>query len=44
MFRFANPEYLWLLALLPLLLLWRGHEGAVACLVGVDNAWARGRE
>ncbi len=27
MFRFANPHYLWLLALLPLLLIWRGRRG-----------------
>src|SRR5665213_1750618 len=27
MFRFANPEYLWLLAVLPLLLIWRGRRG-----------------
>ena len=32
MFRFANPEYLWLLALLPLLLLWRGRRGPVAAI------------
>jgi Ca-activated chloride channel family protein len=27
MFRFANPAYLWLLAVLPLLLIWRGRRG-----------------
>jgi len=32
MFRFANPELLWLLALLPLLLLWRGRRGPLAAI------------
>ena len=32
MFRFANPEYLWLLAILPLLLLWRGRRGPVPAI------------
>lgn len=32
MFRFANPELLWLLALLPLLLIWRGRRGPVAAI------------
>ena len=32
MFRFANPEYLWLLAVLPLLLIWRGRRGPVAAI------------
>jgi len=45
MFRFANPEYLWLLALLPLLLLWRGRRGPVAAIeyptLGVVRALAR---
>jgi Ca-activated chloride channel family protein len=27
MYRFANPEFLWLLAVLPLLLIWRGRRG-----------------
>jgi Ca-activated chloride channel homolog len=27
MYRFANPEFLWLLAVLPLLLVWRGRRG-----------------
>jgi Ca-activated chloride channel family protein len=27
MFRFANPEYLWLLLVLPLLLIWHGRRG-----------------
>jgi Ca-activated chloride channel family protein len=32
MFRFANPEYLWLLAVLPLLLIWRGRRGPVPAI------------
>ena len=32
MFRFANPEYLWLLVVLPLLLIWRGRRGPVAAI------------
>lgn len=32
MFRFANPEFLWLLALLPLLLIWRGRRGPVPAI------------
>jgi Ca-activated chloride channel homolog len=32
MFRFANPELLWLLALLPLLLLWRGRRGPLPAI------------
>src|SRR5580700_9386037 len=32
MFRFANPEFLWLLAMLPLLLLWRGRRGPVPAI------------
>lgn len=32
MFRFANPEYLWVLAVLPLLLVWRGRRGPVAAI------------
>jgi Ca-activated chloride channel family protein len=32
MFRFANPELLWLLALLPLLLIWRGRRGPLAAI------------
>jgi Ca-activated chloride channel family protein len=33
MFRFANPEYLWLLLLLPLLMLWRGRRGEAAAIM-----------
>jgi Ca-activated chloride channel family protein len=32
MFRFANPELLWLLALLPLLLIWRGRRGPLPAI------------
>ena len=32
MFRFANPEFLWLLAVLPLLLLWRGRRGPLPAI------------
>lgn len=32
MLRFANPEFLWLLALLPLLLLWRGRRGPLPAI------------
>jgi Ca-activated chloride channel homolog len=32
MFRFANPEVLWLLAVLPLLLLWRGRRGPLPAI------------
>ena len=32
MYRFANPQYLWLLAVLPLLLLWRGRRGPVPAI------------
>jgi Ca-activated chloride channel homolog len=32
MIRFLNPEFLWLLALLPLLALWRGRPGRVAAI------------
>src|SRR5580692_7127840 len=32
MYRFANPELLWLLAMLPLLLLWRGRRGPVPAI------------
>ena len=32
MIRFLNPEFLWLLALLPLLALWRGRKGRVAAI------------
>ena len=32
MIRFLQPQWLWLLALLPLALLWRGRRGAVAAV------------
>ncbi len=32
MFHFANPEYLWLLCVLPLLLIWRGRRGPVPAI------------
>src|ERR1039458_10850337 len=32
MIRFLQPEWLWLLTLLPLALLWRGRRGAVAAV------------
>ena len=32
MFRFADPEYLWLLSVLPLLLIWRGRRGPVPAI------------
>lgn len=32
MFRFANPEYLWALAVVPLLLVWRGRRGPVPAI------------
>jgi Ca-activated chloride channel family protein len=45
MFRFLQPEWFWLLALLPLVLLWRGRRGKVAAIeyshVGLAQAVAR---
>jgi Ca-activated chloride channel family protein len=45
MFHFLQPEWLWLLALLPLALLWRGRKGSVAAVqyssVGLARAVAR---
>ncbi len=32
MYRFADPAYLWLLAILPLLLIWRGRRGPVPAI------------
>ena len=32
MIRFLNPEFLWLLALLPLIAIWRGRKGRVAAV------------
>jgi hypothetical protein len=44
-FHFLQPEWLWLLALLPLALLWRGRKGTVAAVqyssVGLARAVAR---
>ena len=46
MIRFLNPEFLWLLALLPLLALWRGRQGRVAAIEysNVEIARAVARE
>src|SRR5271155_5378926 len=45
MFHFLQPEWLWLLALLPPTLLWRGRKGSVAAVeyssVGLARAVAR---
>jgi Ca-activated chloride channel family protein len=45
MLHFLQPEWLWLLALLPLVLLWRGRKGPVAAIeyshVGVARLVAR---
>jgi len=41
MLRFAQPEWLWLLALLPLALLWRGRRGPVAAVQYSSVALAR---
>lgn len=45
MIRFLQPEWLWLLTLLPLVLIWRGRRGAVAAIeysdVGIAHAVAR---
>jgi len=30
MTRFLQPEWFWLLALLPIVMLWRGRRGAIA--------------
>jgi Ca-activated chloride channel family protein len=46
MIQFLQPEWLWLLALLPLALLWRGRKGRVAAIeysnIEVARAVARG--
>ncbi len=46
MIHFLQPEWLWLLALLPLALLWRGRKGSVAAVeysnIEVARAVARG--
>jgi len=46
MIRFLNPEFLWLLAFLPLLALWRGRKGRVAAVEysSVDIARTVARE
>ena len=45
MIRFLQPEWLWLLTLLPLVLIWRGRRGAVAAIeysdVGIARSIAR---
>lgn len=45
MIRFLQPEWLWLLTLLPLVLIWRGRRGAVAAIeysdVGIARSVAR---
>jgi Ca-activated chloride channel homolog len=46
MIRFLQPEWFWLLALLPLVLLWRGRRGPIAAIeysdVGLAREVARG--
>ena len=46
MIRFLNPEFLWLLALLPLLAIWRGRKGRLAAVEysNVDIARTVARE
>lgn len=41
MIRFLHPEWLWLLTLLPLVLLWRGQRGAVAAVQYSNVSLAR---
>ncbi len=41
MTRFLQPEWFWLLALLPLVLLWRGRRGPVAAIEYSDVSLAR---
>jgi Ca-activated chloride channel homolog len=41
MTRFLQPEWLWLLALLPVVLLWRGRRGPVAAIEYSDVSLAR---
>jgi Ca-activated chloride channel family protein len=41
MTRFLQPEWLWLLALLPIVLLWRGRRGPVAAVEYSDVSLAR---
>jgi Ca-activated chloride channel family protein len=42
MIHFAQPDWLWLLALLPLSLLWRGRRGSVAAIEYSNVRLARG--
>src|SRR5258708_5804773 len=41
MTRFLQPEWLWLLAMLPIVLLWRGRRGPVAAIEYSDVSLAR---
>jgi Ca-activated chloride channel family protein len=41
MFHFLQPDWLWLLALLPVFLLWRGRKGSVAAIEYSNVAVAR---
>ena len=41
MIRFLQPEWLWLLALLPLVMIWRGRRGPVAAIEFSDVGLAR---
>ena len=41
MTRFLQPEWLWLLALLPLVMLWRGRRGPIAAIEYSDVSLAR---
>jgi len=43
MIRFLQPEWLWVLAALPLILLWRGRRGPVAAVEYSDVSLARDR-
>jgi Ca-activated chloride channel family protein len=41
MMRFLQPEWLWLLALLPIVMLWRGRRGPIAAIEYSDVSLAR---
>jgi Ca-activated chloride channel family protein len=41
MFRFLQPEWFWLLALLPIVMLWRGRRGPIAAIEYSDVSLAR---
>jgi hypothetical protein len=41
MIRFLQPEWFWLLTLLPLVMLWRGRRGPVAAIEYSDVGIAR---